>query len=207
MLSNIIALLVGGAIGVLCDRLWQKVEKRVQLNISCSYERGTDGEALVFKIRNDGKETLPPIRIGLRSGSGTYYVFPAVDKEADSNGLWPGQEREFGYRSRFGPVASFDTMSRIAEAKDTAFIVQPVGGEAILFCSQKIGRTLAALFAKTDQGVTLGNISGQFWRGLSYDGVGPIAWLRQKYRLRMLLRQVNQNAVAGAGTGKKDAKS
>lgn len=207
MLSYIIALLVGGAIGVFCDRLWQKVEKRLQLKISCSYQRGTEGESFVFKIRNDGKETLPPIRIGLRSGSGTYYVFPAVDKEADSKGLWPGQDREFGYSSRFGPIASFDTMSRIAESKDTAFIVQPVGGEAILFRSQKIGRTLAAVFAKTDQGVTLGKISGQLWSGLSYDGTGPIAWLRRKYRLRMLLRQVSQHAPAHPATERPESKS
>jgi hypothetical protein len=89
MLEFLAGLVAGGIIGVVCDRLWQKVEKRVRLRICGGFRHGIDGDGIWFKVTNAGKERLPPIRLCVFAPEqGSYYIFPA-SSERERNDLWP----------------------------------------------------------------------------------------------------------------------
>ena len=122
----------GGIIGVVCDRVWQKVEKRVCLRIHGGFRDGIDGEGIWFNVINEGKERLPPIRLCVFSPElGSYYIFPAVCAESAQNDLWPGQEREFFCNvtpnpdPRLGPGPMLNTVAKAANDPRIVFTVQP----------------------------------------------------------------------------------
>jgi len=195
MFEFLVGLMAGGVIGVVCDRLWQKVEKRIRLRISGGFSDGIEGEAIWFKVKNLGREELPPIRLSLfASENGSYYIFPAACAESAREELWPGQEREFrctvtpNQDPRLGLGPMLNAVAEMANNPSVVFRVQPVDGDTVIFSNHRIGRAVARLFAAQVDGPGMGHIGG-LWGDLNYERRGPIGWLRHKLYIRSLLRE------------------
>lgn len=204
-MRDFLLLLAGGAIGVLCDRLWQKVEKRTRLKINGGFFTGVDGEGVSFTITNVGKESLPPIRLCVFAPEiGSVYIFPASHAENARDNLWPGQEREFqcSVRAnpdpRLGPGPMLNVVAKMVDNPHVVFRVQPVDGDTIFFSSHRIGKALARLFAAHVNGPGIGHIGGGIWADLHFERRGPIEWIRHRLYLRSIVKQ------AKASQGKAD---
>jgi hypothetical protein len=189
----------GGIFGVVCDRLWQKVEKRVRLRIHGGFRYGVDGEGIWFKVKNEGKEKLPPIRLCIFTPElGTYYIFPAVRAESERNELWPGQEREFFCNvspnpdPRLGPGPMLNTVAKAANDPRIVFRVRPVDGETIIFENRPIGKAVACLLAAQVDGTGMGHAGGCVWGHLNYERRGPVGWVRQRLYIRSLLKEAER---------------
>lgn len=193
MLEFLAGLLAGGVVGVICDRLWQKVEKRVRLRVQGGGHEGVRGEGISFRVKNEGKERLPPIRLCLFSPNiGSYYVFPPETAELNTLELWPGQERAFlciVSPEPLPPNPIWKMIARGATDRRLVFRVQPVDGDTVMFQSRRIGKALACIFAQFAAGTPIGHIGGGLWGDLSYEPGGPLAWIRRKLYLRAILKE------------------
>ena len=183
----------GGIFGIVCDRLWQKVEKRIRLRIQGGFRDGIDGEGILFKVKNEGKERLPPIRLCLFGRElGSYFIFPADCSESERNELWPGQEREFFCRISPSQAPGLDTNPMLKNVANAAndprivFRVQPVDGDTVIFRNHRIGKAVACILAAWIAGI---QEPSDVWGKLHYERRGPIAWIRHKLYIRSLLRE------------------
>jgi hypothetical protein len=193
MLEFLAGLLAGGVVGVVCDRLWQKVEKRVCLRVQGGYQQGVHGEGISFRVKNEGKERLPPIRLCVFSpNAGSYYIFPPELAESKSSELWPGQERGFICAvspEPHPPNPIWNMIAKAAADPRVVFRVQPVDGDTVMFQSRRIGKALACIFAQYAAGTAIGRVGGGVWGDLSSKPRGPIAWIRHKLYIRALLKE------------------
>jgi hypothetical protein len=203
MLEFLIGLVAGGAIGVVCDRLWRKVENRVRLRIQGGFCYGLDGEAISFKVKNVGNERLPPLRLCVFAPKiGSYYVFPPARAETEREELLPGQEREFLCRAnpaqgpRLDPRPMFQAVAGVMNDPHVVFRIQPVDGDTIIFSNHRIGKAIASVFTAYVDGRGIGNVGGIVWGDMNYERRGPIGWIRHKLYIRAALKEAMRTPKA-----------
>lgn len=165
MIGFIAGLVLGGIVGVVCDRLWRRFENIVRVEISGGHFGNIEGqEGFNFTVRNVGMTEIPAYRIGIfhpRRGT----LFPFETKTPGS--LLPGQEDHhecllLQQGNVDGRIANwFLTIDGKPltenDAKSYSFQLTMTKGDRLLYESRAIGNALANQVRKVCQ---QGNFKG-----------------------------------------------
>jgi len=151
LIEFIAGLVLGALLGVVADRIWERIEKRPKLELTLGYFQNRDHEeGLNYKVRNVGSSEVPEFQIVVwHPKRGSMSVF----NSKDNGPLLPDQTREYRCILFKNGVAEMFLKNWISREENQIvdapkfdqfkLLVKMLKSERVLFESGKMGNALA----------------------------------------------------------------
>jgi hypothetical protein len=193
MLEFLFGLVVGAVLGVVADRIWERIEARAKFRLTPGIFQGRGADGISYTVENVGSRDIPPFDLALWHplrgtmvlfsgtldeplGADRTRKFECVLKGCDPDEL--GMLRAYLYHEKDVPVAT-------VKASDFAFRIRLRDSDRILFESSEIGDRLAAAIAESlKTGVVSVGTMEDFQRLMADTSLWPKRMLRHRRERR-----------------------